>query len=77
MPRGVFNWTFDDVVEILKENGFHLNHARGSHFYYVGSCEGKMRQVCVPKHGKVSLKPRTFKGIVTQSGLPKSKWKIE
>ena len=76
MPRGVFNWTFDDVVKILKENGFHLNHIKGSHFYFVGFCDGKMRQTCVQNHGKLALKPRTFKGIMEQSGLPKKVWGI-
>ena len=74
MPNGVFNWTFDDVVKILKENGFHLNHIRGSHFYYVGFHSKKMWQVCVPKHGTGALKPRTFKGIMEQSGLSKKVW---
>ncbi len=76
MPNGVFNWTFDDVVAILKENGFHLNHIRGSHFYYVGHYGGVMRQVCVQKHAKTALKPRTFKSIMTQSGFPKKIWGI-
>ncbi len=76
MPNGVFNWTFDDVVRVLKENGFQLNHIRGSHFYYTGIHEGVLRQVCVQKHGKISLKPRTLKSIVTQSGLSTKIWKL-
>lgn len=76
MPKGVFNWTFDDVVSVLKENNFQLNHIRGSHFYYIGTHGGKMYQMCVPKHGKISLKPRTFKSIVTQSGLSTKIWKL-
>lgn len=74
MPRGVFNWTFDDVVSVLKESGFLLNHIRGSHFYYIGHIGGKMRQVCVQKHGASVLKPRTFKGIMEQSGLQRDVW---
>ena len=76
MPRGVFNWTFNDVVAVLKENGFYLNYTRGSHFYYVGSYEGKMRQVCVQKHGNLSIKPKTLKGMIAQSGIPKEIWGI-
>lgn len=76
MPKGLFNWNFNDVVAVLKENGFSLNHTRGSHFYYVGYSGGKMRQVCVPKHGSLAIKPRTLKGIITQSGLSKVKWEI-
>lgn len=77
MPRGVFNWTFDDVVSVLKENGFRLNHVRGSHFYYTGHVNGKMRQVCIQKHGRLALKPRTFKGIMEQSGLSRKIWGCE
>lgn len=74
MPRGLFNWTFNDVVTVLKEHGFQLNHTKGSHFYYVGYTDKVMRQVCVPKHGSLSIKARTMKGIVLQSGLPKDAW---
>lgn len=74
MPKGLINWTFNNVIKVLKENGFTLNHSRGSHFYYVGHHSKKMWQVCVPKHGNLSIKPRTMKGIILQSGLPKDKW---
>lgn len=76
MPNGPFNWTFNDVVAVLKEHGFVLNHTKGSHFYYVGYPDKTMRQVCVPKHGNLALKPRTLKGIVAQSGLPREKWNL-
>ncbi|MEK7185061.1 MAG: type II toxin-antitoxin system HicA family toxin [Patescibacteria group bacterium] len=76
MPNGVYNWTFNDAVAVLKENGFKLNHTKGSHFYYTGHYGNVLRQVCVPKHGNIALKPRTLKGIIAQSGLPKEKWGI-
>ncbi len=76
MSKGVFNWTYGDVVDLLKENGFTLNHIKGSHHFFVGTVGGKMRQVCVPKHGKQAFKPRTLKGMVAQSGLAKSAWGI-
>lgn len=74
MPNGLFNWTFSDVVNILKDNGFKLDHIKGSHFIYLGTREGRVWYVCVPKHANQSLKPRTMKGIVLQSGLPKKVW---
>jgi predicted RNA binding protein YcfA (HicA-like mRNA interferase family) len=74
MPRGVFNWTFNDVVRFLKDYNFSLNHVEGSHYFYVGSCGGIFRQVCVPFHGKRTIDPRTLKGIINQSGIPKEKW---
>lgn len=74
MPRRLYNWTAEDVVRFLKDNGFHLNHSRGSHMYYVGHAGGQFRQVCVPFHGGRVIKPRTFKGIIKQSGIPQSVW---
>lgn len=74
MPNKVFNWTFNDVVAVLKENGFSLNHIKGSHYFYVGFVNKKMHQVCVPKHGNLVFKPKTLKGMVLQSGLTKEKW---
>jgi len=74
MPNRVFNWTFDDVVRVLKDNGFRLNSIEGSHHYYIGSVNGKMHQVCVAFHGKTAFKPRTLKGMISQSGLSKKAW---
>ena len=74
MPRGFLNWTSEDVVRLLKAHGFILNHTKGSHFYYVGHCGGMFRQVCVPFHGSKTIKPRTLKGIILQSGIPKEEW---
>lgn len=74
MSRGLYNWTAEDVVRFLKDYGFTHNHSRGSHFYYVGKYDGNFRQVCVPFHGARTLKPRTLKGIIAQSGIPKDKW---
>jgi len=74
MPNGYFNWTFNDVAEFLKEHGFRLNHTNGSHYYYIGHTDGKLRNVCVPYHGTRTIKPRTLKGIILQSGVAKEKW---
>ena len=74
MPNRVFNWTFDDVVRVLKNNDFKLNHIEGSHYYYVGRAGGSFRQVSIPYHGSKSLKPRTLKGIILQSGISKTDW---
>ncbi len=74
MPRGIFNWTFDDVVDFLKEYNFTLNYVNASHYYYHGIYEKKSRHVCVPFHGKVAIKTRTLKGIIMQSGIPQKEW---
>jgi predicted RNA binding protein YcfA (HicA-like mRNA interferase family) len=74
MARGLYNWTAEDVVRFLKERRFTLNHTKGSHYFYVGHYSGAFRQVCVPFHGSRTIKPRTLKGIILQSGIPKNEW---
>ena len=76
MPNGIKNWRYQNVVDLLKDNNFRLNHVRGSHYYFVGHVGGRQRQVCVPFHGSQSIKPRTMKGIILQSGLDKKVWGI-
>ena len=74
MPNGLFNWTFKDIENFLKDRGFRLNHTNGSHFYYTGSYKTIVRQVCVPFHSSKIIKPRTVKGIILQSGIPQKEW---
>ncbi|OHA62677.1 MAG: hypothetical protein A3E07_01120 [Candidatus Wildermuthbacteria bacterium RIFCSPHIGHO2_12_FULL_45_9] len=61
-------------MRFLKEYGFQYTHSRGSHFYYAGAYKGKFHQVTIPLHHGRSLKPRTLKGIIAQSGIPKEEW---
>jgi len=37
MPRRVFNWNYNDVSDLLKDNGFKLNHIESSHHFFVGN----------------------------------------
>lgn len=68
------NWTFDDVVKVLKEHRFIYNYTNGSHYFYIGSAGGLPRQVAVPFHGRKAIKPRTVKSIILQSGIAREKW---
>ena len=72
--RSAFNWSFRDVVNFLKDRGFELRNTEGSHFFYVKKTDGSSFQVCVPFHGGSSIKPRTLKSIILQSGIPKKEW---
>ena len=74
MTRGIFNWTFDDVVRFLKDRDFALNDVTGSHYFYVGKSGGEIRQVCVPFHGRKAISPRTINGIIRQSGVARKEW---
>ncbi|MBI2415751.1 MAG: type II toxin-antitoxin system HicA family toxin [Candidatus Kerfeldbacteria bacterium] len=74
MSRGLFNWTAEEVVRFLRDHNFTPHHSRGSHMYYVGHAAGSFRMVCVPFHGSRAIKPRTLKGIISQSGISKDVW---
>jgi len=76
MPRRLFNWTFADVDKFLKEHGFRIDHTHtdGSHYYYHGYVGGILHVVHVPFHGSKSIKPKTIKDIITQSGILKEEW---
>jgi len=65
---------FRDVEGFLREHGFTLNYTNGSHYYYIGSHGGQLRQVCVPFHGAKAIKPRTMRGIILQSGISRAEW---
>jgi len=74
MTKDIFNWTFTDVEKFLKQHGFIYAHAKGSHYFYTGHYGGQPRIVQVPFHGSKTLKPRTLKGIIKQSGILKEEW---
>ena len=75
MSKGVFNWTFSDVVKFLKSKGFRHIDTAGSHYHYMAVIGGVTRLVQVPFHGQTAIKPRTFKSIVAQSGIPMKDWR--
>jgi predicted RNA binding protein YcfA (HicA-like mRNA interferase family) len=74
MPRGLNNWSFSDVKHFLVHRGFHLNHIEGSHYFYIGSYNGVIRQISVPFHGSEAIHPKTMKSIVRQSGISQEEW---
>jgi len=74
MPRGIHNWKFIDVKKFLSDYNFRLSHVEGSHYFYIGSTKGQMRNICVPYHGNKSLHPKTMKSIINQSVIPRSEW---
>jgi len=74
MPRNLYNWSFADVNRFLKERGFQVTHIRGSHYFYLGSVNGNLKQVSVAFHGQRIIKPKTMKSIIIQSGLSKDEW---
>lgn len=75
MPRGLFNWIFRDVERFLKDHGFVFLRSEGSHYHYTASIGGKTRLVQVQFHGNnITIKPRTLKSIIIQSGISQKEW---
>ena len=76
MPRRMFNWKFADVDRFLRENNFRIDHGRtnGSHYFYHGYINRVLRIVHVPFHGSGTIKSRTMKSIIAQSGVSKEEW---
>lgn len=74
MAKSIFNWNFKDVVKVLEEHHFIHSHTKGSHYYYTGHYGKEPRIVQVQFHTSKTLKPKTFKAIVKQSGIPMDIW---
>ena len=75
MSKEFNNWTFSDVIKVLRKNGFLFHKSRGSHFQYKKKINGKMHLVVVQSHGKKSIPVGTMHSIIRQSGLDKKVWK--
>lgn len=76
MTRGFNNWTYRDVVDVLKEHGFSLHDMNSSHHFYIKFVNGRFYQVTVAFHGSKIFPPKTLKSMFTQSGLTKDDWGI-
>jgi predicted RNA binding protein YcfA (HicA-like mRNA interferase family) len=65
--------TFDQVLQILLQNGFELHRHDGtSHRHYRGVVDGKVHIVTLAPHSwSDDVRPDTLKSIIRQSGLSK------
>ncbi len=65
MPK-LSTLTADEVIRVLLDNGFVLDHQRGSHRVYLNAATGK--RAVVPYHRRDLLKG-TLLAILKQTGL--------
>ena len=74
MPKGLFNWCYDDVIDFLKENKFHFfENRKGSHEAWINI---KTQAVVeIQFHGRKSFRPKTLESMIRQSKLDKKLWK--
>ena len=75
MPRGLFNWTYSDVTEFLKERDFEfLGQRKGSHEAWINTKTQAV--VDINFHGaNVEFRPRTFETMIRQSKIEKKVWR--
>lgn len=75
MPRGVFNWTYNDVTAFLRANGFEfLENRKGSHEAWVNKTTNAI--VDINFHGgNRAFLPRTFETMIRQSKIDKKIWR--
>ncbi len=77
MPNNLKNWSFHDVVKFLHQHYFKaLRNKGGSHHYFQGLVDGRIKLIEVQYHPKESIKIKTLKhGIIVKSGIPEKVWK--
>lgn len=74
MPKGIFNWTYDDIIDFLKENSFEFfENRKGSHEAWINL--NTKAVVDLQFHGRKSFRPKTLESIIRQSKIDKKKWK--
>ena len=75
MPKGVFNWSYDDVTAFLKEHKFVFFEEReGSHEAWV--CKATDAVVIINFHGnKTVFRPKTLETMIRQSKIDKKEWR--
>ena len=76
MSRRLHNWTYPNVTDFLKENGFiFLKPLKGSHQAWIKRGENgdpdRRVEVCLPRD---SYLPKTIKAMIRQSGIDKEDW---
>ena len=73
--RRLRNWTYRDVTDFLKENGFSFSHEmRGSHQAWTRKLEEGGEIVVEINFTHKSYPPKTLKTMVRQSGICTEEW---
>ena len=59
MPRGLFNWSYRDVIDFISKNGFVFYKQReGSHEYWINKSTSAILDINF--HAQKSFRPRTI-----------------
>ena len=74
MANGLSNWSYKDVTEFLKENGFEfLEYRKGSHEAWINRATNAVVEINV--HGAKSFVIRTLETMIRQSKIDKKVWR--
>lgn len=74
MPRGLFNWSYRDVIDFISENGFiFYKEGGGSHEYWINESTNSV--VDIDFHGQKSFPPKTLESMIRQSKIDKKIWR--
>ncbi|OGZ31915.1 MAG: hypothetical protein A3I88_03110 [Candidatus Portnoybacteria bacterium RIFCSPLOWO2_12_FULL_39_9] len=65
MPK---TWTSREIIKVLKNKGFEIDHTTGSHYVFLHSATH--RRVVAPYHNK-DLPKGTLLSILKQAGISK------
>ncbi|GEM_PF-399352 len=76
MPKGVFNWCYDDVIYFLKENDFKFfENRKGSHEAWINIKTQAV--VDIQFHGRKAFRPKTLESMIRQSKIEKNLEKVD
>jgi predicted RNA binding protein YcfA (HicA-like mRNA interferase family) len=76
MPRRLNNWTYRDLTDFLKENGFsYFEPVKGSHEAWIKLGEnGEPDRIVEVNFTHSSYPLRTLKTMIRQSGIDQQEW---
>ena len=76
MTNRLYNWTYRDVTNFIKENGFSYDGPlKGSHEGWVKlGTNGEPDRIVEVNFSHRSYPPKTLKIMIRQSGIDRKKW---
>jgi len=76
MVNRLFNWTYRDVTNFLKEHDFNFYEAlKGSHESWIKLTEnGEPDRIVEVNFTHCSYPVKTLKTMIRQSGIPQEEW---
>lgn len=74
MARGLDNWSYKDVIDFIKEQGFEFKESRkGSHEAWINLTTNAIIEI--NRHGSKSFPIRTLETMIRQSKIEKKVWR--